>query len=113
MIDLLLAAALIVTDGDTIRVGAERIRLVGLDAPELSSSCAAERDLANAARNRLQSLLRGGYEIERVPCAGRNFGRTCAIVRVNGVDVAQTLIAEQLARPYVCTDRCPRRQRWC
>ncbi len=50
-----------VVDGDTIRYGGERIRLVGLDAPEIfSPDCATERDLGWRAANRLVDLLNEG-----------------------------------------------------
>lgn len=41
-----LVAGCTVTDGDTIRCGAERIRLLGIDAPELPGHCRSGRACA-------------------------------------------------------------------
>lgn len=98
-----------VTDGDTIRLGEERIRILGLDAPELHGRCREERRLAARARDRLAELIGArGIAIERVRRKDR-YGRTLATVRAGGVDVAMVLIAEGLARPY----EGGRRDGWC
>jgi endonuclease YncB( thermonuclease family) len=98
----------VATDGDSLRCGRERIRLLGLDAPEMNGRCARERRLAAAARDRLQSLIAGGASIRS---AGEDrYGRTLARVRDrSGRDVARVLVAEGLARPY----EGGRRRGWC
>lgn len=74
-------------DGDTIRVGGERIRLRGIDTPELS-----EFD-GPAAKRRLEELLRSGPI--RIAPRGRDvYDRLLADVFVNEQNVAETLIAE-------------------
>jgi endonuclease YncB( thermonuclease family) len=77
------------------------------------------------ARARLQALIngRGKLELTEVRCSCLpgsegtrfcNYGRACGTLKVRGVDVGRTLIAEGLARPYICSKyRCPRRQGWC
>jgi endonuclease YncB( thermonuclease family) len=114
-----------VLDGDTIRVGGETFRLVGFDAPETyRAQCPSERDLGNRATFRLRQLVAtGGLDLERVACACRpgtegtprcNYGRSCGILRAAGRDVAGVLIAESLARAFVCGRiSCPARQSWC
>ena len=47
-------------DGDTFRLGNRRIRIVGIDAPEVEGQCSAERDLAAAATVKLRALLNDG-----------------------------------------------------
>lgn len=117
---LALAAALCaqptVHDGDSIRCGTERIRLLNIDAPELhgSSRCSAksrqrlarsrnkpwcDESLAIAARDALRAFLaRGSVRIER---QGRDaYGRTLARVTVNGRDAGQHLITLGLARKW-------------
>ncbi len=103
-------AACAAVDGDTLRCGRERVRLVGLDAPELQGRCARERRLAVAARDRLNGIvLRGGITLQRQRRPDR-YGRTLAVVRDRqGRDVAAVLIAEGLARPYARG----RRGSWC
>jgi micrococcal nuclease len=101
-------AGVTVSDGDTIRLGAERIRIVGLDTPELNARCPAERELAVEARGFLRGLLAAGaVGIERR--GADRHGRTLAVVTVNGRDVAALLIAAGLARPY----DGGRRAGWC
>ncbi|MCX5512260.1 nuclease [Kaistia algarum] len=98
-----------VVDGDTVRLGAERIRLIGLDAPELHGKCREEKRLAMRARDRLAELLAtDDVEIIRSVRLDK-YRRTLAIVRADGVDVARVLISEGLARPY----HGERRRSWC
>lgn len=79
-------------DGDTIRVGGERIRLRGIDTPEMS-----EFD-GPAAKRRLEDLLRNGPI--RIGPHGRDvYNRLVADVFVNEQNVAETLIAEGYEKP--------------
>jgi endonuclease YncB( thermonuclease family) len=100
----------IATDGDTLRCGQERVRVMGLDAPELRRPrCPAERSLARAARDRLAGLVAQGVTLR--PMGRDRYGRTLAVVRTrDGRDVAAVLIREGLARPY---DGRGRRAGWC
>jgi endonuclease YncB( thermonuclease family) len=71
-----------VTDGDTIRCGDERIRLLGIDAPELPGHCSARRHCAPgdpyASSSSLKTATTGELRIERV--GEDHYGRTLAIV---------------------------------
>ena len=49
-----------VVDGDTFKLGKRRIRIIGIDAPEVHGQCAQEIRLAEQATARLQSLLNQG-----------------------------------------------------
>lgn len=89
MLALLLACAAI--DGDTIRCGRERIRLIGIDAPELAGHCrkgrvcvpgdgeASKRSLAAAMEGRRITARRFGRD---------RYGRTLAIVYAGGADLS-------------------------
>lgn len=102
------AAEITVTDGDTIRLGAERIRILGLDAPELHARCPTELAEARQARDYLRRLLDGSeVTIERWKLD--RYGRTLARVTVQGRDVADIMIQQGLARPY----HGERRLSWC
>ena len=79
-------------DGDTLRMGQERIRLRGIDTPELTEPRGQE------ARQRLEQLLKEG-PIRIVPHGQDIYGRTVADVFVNGRNVAETLKAEGFAKP--------------
>lgn len=95
MILPLLAAAVLTgctaTDGDTIRCGDERIRLIGIDAPELPGHCRKGRrcapgDPVASQRSLTDALARGPATIDR---HGQDrYGRTLASVSVRGVDLA-------------------------
>jgi len=97
----MLAGRPAVSDGDTLRLGGERVRLVGIDAPERDQICqdAGGRDWAcgTAARDRLAALVAGG----RLTCTGEGhdrYGRVLASCRTAaGVDPAARLAAEGLA----------------
>jgi endonuclease YncB( thermonuclease family) len=91
-----------VHDGDTFRIGAERVRVLGMDAPEIGggAKCEAEQRAALRARDYLEAALQGddlyierdGFDV---------YGRTLARVYVNGRDIAPVMLAAGLARPYV------------
>ena len=71
-----------VTDGDTIRCGDERIRLLGIDAPEMGGRCRKGRTCVEgdpiAAKESLAAAISGPLTIER---AGQDrYGRTLAVV---------------------------------
>ena len=78
-------------DGDTIRAGPDRIRLRGIDTPELSEP------EGEAAKQRLAELLRNG--IVRIVPRGRDvYDRLIADVFVDGQNVAEILRREGFAK---------------
>jgi endonuclease YncB( thermonuclease family) len=78
-------------DGDTLRIGSERIRLRGIDTPELNEAG------GQAARQRLEQLLKEG-PIRIVPHGQDVYGRTVADVFVNERNVAEVLRSEGFAK---------------
>ena len=50
-----------VVDGDTFRIGKRRVRIVGIDVPEVNARFESERTLAVAATVKLQSILNQGH----------------------------------------------------
>lgn len=96
-------------DGDTLRCGGQRVRVIGLDAPEIHGQCPRERRLARAATERLRQIVAGGVRLES---HGRDrYRRRLAVVRDRqGRDVARLLIQAGLARPY---DGHGPRRGWC
>lgn len=73
-------------------MGSERIRLRGIDAPELNEPG------GQAARQRLDQLLHEG-PIRVVPHGQDVYGRTVADVFVDGRNVASVLTEEGYAKP--------------
>lgn len=98
-----------VVDGDTLIVAGDRVRIMGMDAPEARGRCVRERRLARAATARMRELVAGGIHLER---RGRDrYRRQLAIVRdLRGRDLALVMIREGHARPY---DGRGRRRGWC
>ncbi len=89
-----------VTDGDTFRLeSGERIRIAGIDAPETqpgNAKCRAELARGKQATRATIALIKGHtVEIERV---GRSYNRTVARVRLDGRDLAATLVDKGIAR---------------
>lgn len=78
-------------DGDTIRVGGERIRLRGIDTPEMSEL------EGPAAKQRLEQLLRSG-SIRIVPRGRDVYNRLVADVFVNERNVAEILRSEGFSK---------------
>lgn len=89
--DRLNAQQIVVIDGDTIRVGSERIRLRSIDTPEM------HEPNGQAAKERLEELLRG--ESPEIILHGRDvYDRLVADVFVNGQNVAEILESEGFAK---------------
>ena len=79
-----------VTDGDTIRCGSERVRLLGINAPELPGHCRAGRDCAPgdpyASTDSLRGAMSATMTIERV--GEDRYGRTLAMVAGPACDLS-------------------------
>jgi endonuclease YncB( thermonuclease family) len=114
-----IARVLKVQDGDTFLAEAHvwpghhvrvRIRIRGVDAPELKGACAAERAAAERARDALDRLIHGRPVEMRNIGGDKYFGRVLADVRTSDAgDLGAWLLDRDLARPY----RGGRRAGWC
>lgn len=97
-----LTCLLIAIDGDTLRCGKERIRLLGIDAPEMPRHCRRGRKCVEgdpyASKAALAGALVGKATIER---RGHDrYGRTLANVRVNGIDLSSMQLRSGAASRY-------------
>lgn len=99
--------AIVIVDGDTFRIGRERVRIENIDAPELHGRCDAENALAQAAKAGLAAIL-GGGDVTVTRHGRDRYGRSLALVTVMGTDVGKTLIAAHLAVAWE-----GRRHVWC
>lgn len=100
-----------VVDGDTFRLGDRRVRIVGIDAPELAKPhCPAEAALAARATDRLVQLLNQGpldLVAHRFHGADR-FQRDLRVVWHGDRSIGDQLMSEGLAHRYVGFKR-----NWC
>jgi endonuclease YncB( thermonuclease family) len=90
-------------DGDSLRSGNEDIRLLGIDAPELSQRCSKngqEWACGRAAHERLKQLvMRNDVRCE---AKGRDrYGRTLARCSAGGADIGDTMVREGLALNFM------------
>ena len=98
-----------VIDGDTIVSDQVRIRLHGIDAPELSQAGGAE------ARTHLIRLIAGGA-VRIEPVGTDKFGRTVARVHARSGDLGRLMVRNGYARAaygadYAQEERAARRER--
>lgn len=87
-------------DGDTIRCGRNRVRLLGIDAPELSGHCQPSRHCAPGSPYVAKTSLARGLAIGRVtiePVAIDHYGRTIAVVRAGGRNLSCWQLAREAA----------------
>ena len=100
-----------VVDGDTFKLGERKIRITGIDAPELvEPRCPQEAALARRSADRLLALLnQGSFEMvaHRIHRRDRH-GRDLMVLERNGSSIGGQLINEGLAHRYVGSKRS-----WC
>jgi micrococcal nuclease len=93
---VVLAGPAVAVDGDTLAVGAQRVRLWGIDAPELRT---ADGWRAKAAMVAL--LTRAGGQVTCEVKGLDRYGRTVARCSTAGAgDLAAALVAVKLARDW-------------
>ena len=86
------------------------IRVRGVDTPEIRARCDGERELAHAARRLAEETLAGAGSIALVTVERGRYFRIVATVLVDGVDLAEILIAAEVGVPY---DGEGPRHSWC
>lgn len=88
------------SDGDSFRLGDQRVRLLGIDAPEYAQTCDDARgrpwSCGRSARDRMAQLL-GAGKVDCRPEDHDQYGRLLAVCTVGGRDIAQVMVAEGLA----------------
>ena len=95
-----LSARATAVDGDTLRLGSKRVRLLGIDAPELEQTCTgadgADWACGEVARSKMVDLLGNG----KVACQPRGhdrYGRVLAHCLRGEVDLGEAMVAAGLA----------------
>jgi endonuclease YncB( thermonuclease family) len=91
-----------VVDGDTLRLAGERVRLLGLDAPERAQTCTDASGAAwacgEAARSYLRLLL-GAGDITCTPTGRDRYERLLARCAGAGADLGGQVVRAGLAVP--------------
>lgn len=106
------SAAVKVVDGDTIVLDGETVRIRNIDTPEIGSpKCQAELKAGLKAKQRLQAIVKDKTVSLKRGDGSRmtdRYGRTLALVFVDGRDVGEQLVSEGLARRWN-----GKRRPWC
>lgn len=102
-----------VIDGDTIAARAgflfeTRIRLAGIDTPELNGACDLERDIAYQARAYLRDII--GEEITLHGVSRGKYRWVAWVSNRNGQDLSLEMLRQGYARVY---DGQSKRKEWC
>ena len=92
----------IIIDGDTIRIGEERIRFSGIDAPEINQTCISE-GVEVFCGQISKSLLVDKTSLEQVKCISEGkdqYNRTLAECFVNDESLSRYLVRQGYAFAY-------------
>ncbi|MCO6188021.1 thermonuclease family protein [Rhizobium sp. L1K21] len=100
-----------VLDGDTVEVNAfpwpqqsvtVKVRLRGIDAPEIHSRCEAEKARGLAAKQKLADLLNERTSVKLINISGgKYFGRILADLRLeDGTDASREMLKAGFVQPY-------------
>ena len=87
-----------VIDGDTFKLGERKVRIIGIDTPEVQAQCPDEARLAEAATAELQRLLNDGpFEmVAPIYRATDRYGRDLRVVRRKLGDGSMQSIAAEM-----------------
>jgi endonuclease YncB( thermonuclease family) len=94
----------VAVDGDTLDVDGKRVRLEGVDAPEMGQTCGRRWlgtwNCGRAAQQALDQLVKG----RRIDCEGKGrdkYGRDLAVCFVDGRDINEVLVRQGMAWAFV------------
>lgn len=107
-------------DGDTMTMMVEifphppivvelKVRLFGVDTPEMLGKCIEEKQLARKAKQYVHDALEEAEEVMIILKGKDKYGRVVALVSYDGNDLASELLIKGLAKPYAGG----RRESWC
>jgi len=108
--DVKISKVISVYDGDTLRVNIDsfpdivgkniRIRIKGIDAPEIKGKCQKEIDLAIMARDYLRNAINQSSQIELRNIERGKYFRIVGELYIDGENISNNLIERKLAYYY-------------
>ena len=108
--DVKISKVISIYDGDTLRVNIDsfpaivgkniRIRIKGIDAPEIKGKCQTEIDLAIMARDYLRNAINQSSQIELRNIERGKYFRIVGELYIDGENISKGLIKEKLAYIY-------------
>jgi micrococcal nuclease len=102
LIPFLQSSSIRISDGDTIRLNNQRIRLACIDAPE------SDQPYGSQATQRLTQLIGNGSNLRVHTLATDRYGRSIAKLYVGDLYVQEQLVRDGLAWVYPqYLNRCP------
>ena len=117
--DVKISKVMSVYDGDTIRVNIDsfpdiigkniRIRLKGIDTPEIKGKCQKEIDLAIMARDYLRNAINQSSHIELKNIERGKYFRIVGELYIDGENISKGLLKEKLAYIY----HGGKKRNWC
>jgi endonuclease YncB( thermonuclease family) len=108
--DVKISKVISIYDGDTLRVNIDsfpdiigkniRIRLKGIDTPEIKGKCQKEIDLAIMARDYLRNAINQSSHIELKNIERGKYFRIVGELYIDGENISKGLLKEKLAYIY-------------
>ena len=91
-----------VSDGDSLEIAGQRVRLHGIDAPEWKQRCTADSRQwrCGVAATRALKKRIGGEAVTCTPRDRDRYGRIVAVCRAGGVDLNAWMVAQGWALAY-------------
>ncbi len=90
-------------DGDTLAAGAERLRLIGIDAPEADQSCGGDATKSWACGDAAREALSKLASSQQAYCSGSSrdrYGRVLVRCRVGETDINAELVRQGMTVAY-------------
>ena len=76
------------------------VRVKHIDSPEIKGKLPCEKDVARTSKRLIENMLKNGKRIDLVNIERDKYFRILADVKIDGKDVADTLIKNNLAYAY-------------
>jgi|TARA_B100000029_G_scaffold516737_1_gene633480 endonuclease YncB( thermonuclease family) len=102
-LDMILYGKAVVTDGDSLRISGRRIRLLGIDAPELKQKCINNIGLFYLCGQKSKNVLLRKISSKIIICRFKNtdrYGRVLSVCWVDKININSWLVTNGYAVAY-------------